>query len=46
MSVSTQTTQILIITCVARDSRTFTKFVKPTSVRFHVYNVSRVETER
>lgn len=29
MSVSKQTTQILIITCVARESSIFTKFIKP-----------------
>lgn len=31
MSVFEQTTQILIITCVARDSSVFTKFIKPNS---------------
>lgn len=29
MSVSKQTTQILIITCVARESSIFTKFIEP-----------------
>lgn len=46
MSVSEQTTQILIITCVARDSAFSLNLLNQTPVRFHVYILSRVEGER